>query len=183
MADAVASHYARAELLDAILDGLKRQGRDLARLTPLDLPAIDEFHIRGREATVELAQLALMQTGSRVLAPGGRLVFHDVFRGEGGALHFPVPWADDESISFLTDVAAARAAIEAAGLQVTHWDDLTQRSLDWIAAMSEKRKASARSLLGLHLLMGENAGSKSDNNVANLREGRIVVVQARCEKR
>jgi SAM-dependent methyltransferase len=120
---------------------------------------------------------------ARVLTPGGCLVFHDVFQGEGGPPHFPVPWADDGSISFLVDAAAARAAIEAAGLEISRWDDVTQRSLDWIADASAKRKVGARPLLGLRLLMGDNAAAKSQNNVANLREHRVVVVQARCEKR
>jgi len=36
---------------------------------------------------------------ARVLGPRGRLLFHDVFQGPGGALHYPVPWAEDASIS------------------------------------------------------------------------------------
>jgi hypothetical protein len=94
-----------------------------------------------------------------------------------------VPWADDGSISFLVDIAATRAAVEAADLEISRWDDVTQRSLDWIADASAKRKAGVRPPLGLHLLMGDNAAAKSQNNIANLREHRVVVVQARCEKR
>ena len=37
MDDAVARHYERSQLLRDILDALKREGKDVAHLTPLDL--------------------------------------------------------------------------------------------------------------------------------------------------
>jgi len=270
MHDAVAGHYARAEILSAILRALESQGKDLAQLTPLDLAPVDEFHVRGRQATIELANLASLEPGervldvgcglggsvrylasergcrtigvdltdeyvqvatalaklvrldqkvefrqgsalalpfpdqafdvawtehvqmnivnkrafyrelARVLAPGGRIVFHDLFQGEGGPVHVPVPWADDSSISFLVDPQTARAAIESAGLRIAHWEDRTQHSLDWFTATTEKMRTVGRAPLGLHLLMGENATTKSANSLANLRERRVVVVQAMC---
>lgn len=273
MEDAVISHYARGEILESILHALKSQGKDLSNLRAVDLAPVDEFHLRGREATIELANLAALQPGlrvldvgsglggsvrylaaerncrasgidlteeyvrvanalaalvglgeavefhcasalalpfpdrsfdvvwtehaqmniadksafyrelARVLVPGGRLVFHDVFKGSDESPQFPVPWADDDSISFLVDVDEARTAIASAGLEVSHWEDVTSRSLDWIVAALERVHESGRSPLGLHLLMGENARSKSINNVANLRRGCTVIVQARCEKR
>lgn len=35
---------------------------------------------------------------SRVLRPGGRLVFHDIFQGEGGELFYPAPWAQSAEL-------------------------------------------------------------------------------------
>jgi 2-polyprenyl-3-methyl-5-hydroxy-6-metoxy-1,4-benzoquinol methylase len=43
------------------------RGNDLAELKPEDLAPVDEFHVRGREATVELAHRASLWPGSRVL--------------------------------------------------------------------------------------------------------------------
>jgi hypothetical protein len=43
---------------DTILAALQRMGRDIEALTPADLAPIDEFHIRGREYTQELAAYA-----------------------------------------------------------------------------------------------------------------------------
>ncbi len=73
---AVAGHYARSGLGEAILEALRAAGRDPERLDPDDLAAVDEFHIRGREATEELAALAGFGPGDRVL---------DVGCGIGGA--------------------------------------------------------------------------------------------------
>lgn len=66
----VERHYGHAGLLDRILDALRAAGKDPARLAAGDLAPVDEFHIRGREATVELAQRAQPQPGERVLDIG-----------------------------------------------------------------------------------------------------------------
>jgi ubiquinone/menaquinone biosynthesis C-methylase UbiE len=56
--------------LEAILGGLRAEGKDLDHLTPEDLAPVDELHIRGREATVELADLACASPGMKVLDVG-----------------------------------------------------------------------------------------------------------------
>jgi len=57
MADRVARHYSKdLKLADAIAENLRRAGRDLNKLTTADLAAVDEFHIRGRKATLELGE-------------------------------------------------------------------------------------------------------------------------------
>lgn len=63
----VENHYSRGNLLNGILDALKKSGKDADRLTVADLAMIDAFHIRGREATVELAERANLKPGSRVI--------------------------------------------------------------------------------------------------------------------
>ena len=69
----VNQHYGRADLLTAILAVLRATGRDPASITTDDLAAVDQFHIRGREATLELARLAEIAGGTRVLDVGGGL--------------------------------------------------------------------------------------------------------------
>jgi SAM-dependent methyltransferase len=68
--EAVQTHYARSDLGDAILAALERAGKDVNRLTPEDLAPIDEFHIRGRAATLELARAAGLDATKRVLDVG-----------------------------------------------------------------------------------------------------------------
>src|SRR5512135_1354464 len=68
--EAVQTHYTRADLGDAILAALESAGKDVNRLTPEDLAPIDEFHIRGRAATLELAQAAGLDATKRVLDVG-----------------------------------------------------------------------------------------------------------------
>ena len=51
----VESQYDVKDLGAAILRALQDDGQDVERLTVADLAPVDEFHIRGREATLELS--------------------------------------------------------------------------------------------------------------------------------
>ena len=68
--ETVRAHYTRSGLGDLILSALEEAGKDLNRLTPQDLAPIDEFHIRGRAATLELARAARVDSTKRVLDVG-----------------------------------------------------------------------------------------------------------------
>lgn len=71
--DRVAAHYDAPGLVETIREALMRAGKRLDALEPDDLAAVDAFHIRGREATVELATLADLSPGSRVIDIGSGL--------------------------------------------------------------------------------------------------------------
>ena len=74
MADRVASHYSEnLELADVIAQNLQSVGRDPNKLTTADLATVDEFHIRGRTATRELAAQMNLNTDSHVLDIGSGL--------------------------------------------------------------------------------------------------------------
>jgi SAM-dependent methyltransferase len=67
------THYGGRDLAAAVLDGLRAAGKEVGELAPDDLAAVDQFHIRGKEATLELAQLAGLRRGLQVLDVGGGL--------------------------------------------------------------------------------------------------------------
>ena len=69
----VQSHYTVNDLGQSILDALAAAGRDPHHLTPEDLAPIDEFHIRGRAATLDLASTAKIGRGVAVLDVGSGL--------------------------------------------------------------------------------------------------------------
>lgn len=72
----VAQHYAHGALERVIFDALAAAGKDPDRLRPEDLAPVDEFHIGGRQATVEFAAQLGLAAGSEVL---------DIGCGLGGA--------------------------------------------------------------------------------------------------
>ncbi|MDE2606761.1 MAG: methyltransferase domain-containing protein [Burkholderiales bacterium] len=69
----VQSHYTVTGLGQRILDTLAQAGRDPSRLTAEDLAPIDEFHIRGRAATLDLARAAKIGRAMKVLDVGSGL--------------------------------------------------------------------------------------------------------------
>jgi plasmid stabilization system protein ParE len=66
----VKQHYTRPDLGTIILTALASAGKDLDALKPEDLAPIDQFHIRGRQATLELAQAAGVDASQYVLDVG-----------------------------------------------------------------------------------------------------------------
>lgn len=65
--------WGRDGLGQSILDALAAAGKHLDALEPADLSPIDQFHNGGKTATVQLARLAELEPGMRVLDVGGGL--------------------------------------------------------------------------------------------------------------
>lgn len=70
---AIEAQYSRGDLRARITDALQAAGKDLDRLSINDLGLIDEFHLRGRAATTDLADLAAVQAEDHVLDVGAGL--------------------------------------------------------------------------------------------------------------
>jgi ubiquinone/menaquinone biosynthesis C-methylase UbiE len=75
----VAQHYTHGALEAAIIEALRKSGKDPERLEPDDLATGDEFHVGGREATVAFAEQLPLRPGLRLL---------DVGSGIGGPARF-----------------------------------------------------------------------------------------------
>jgi SAM-dependent methyltransferase len=73
MQNDVERHYARDDLTAAIREALIRAGKDIAALTPDDLAPFDQLHLRGRDATLELAERVGLNEGQHVLDVGSGL--------------------------------------------------------------------------------------------------------------
>lgn len=266
----IAETYQRPNLETTILTAYEDAGKDIDQLTRDDITTFDEFHIKGRDATRELATLADIDRGervldigsgvggpartlaaefgchvtgidlveeycsiaemltervgltdrvtfhhgnaldlsfadatfdvvwlqhvsmniddkaqlfeelNRVLTPGGKVVLHEIYAGSGGTPHFPVPWADDPSMSFLATVEGMSQLLADAGFETLSWIDTTDESLEWFSGKLEamaNRSADAPPPLGLNLLMGPDTPNKMKNVVRNLEQARIGVIQ------
>jgi ubiquinone/menaquinone biosynthesis C-methylase UbiE len=79
----VIAHYRHGALEDALLQGLAAAGKDLDKLTPDDLAPADEFHIGGRQATVDFvaefkpaADMHWLDIGSGLGGPARYVAHH-----------------------------------------------------------------------------------------------------------
>ncbi|MGD8874285.1 MAG: methyltransferase domain-containing protein, partial [Gammaproteobacteria bacterium] len=119
---------------------------------------------------------------ARVLKPGGRLLFHEIFSTDGSDPWYPVPWAGDASISFLARADSIPGILEATGLQVLEWEDRSADSLGWFRKTVAQLRTSGPTPLGLHLLMGASTLPKFENLIRNLQASRITVIQSVAAK-
>jgi len=271
MADPVAVHYANDEkLADVIAERLRLAGKNLDHLTTADLATVDEFHIRGRKATIELGEqmkLAddslVLDIGSglggpartlaetygchvtgidltqafcdaaetmskwvklgdrvtfqqgdatalpfaddrfdaamtihvgmniptkdkmyeearRVLKPGAVFAVYDVLQGEGGEVHFPVPWAREPSISHLAIPEEMVSLLTEAGFTVFDIRDSTSESQSWFEAMTERMAKSGPPPVTFQAFLGSDFPEMMRNMVRNLAERRIRTVSYFC---
>ncbi len=67
----VDDHYGCGELERLILKTLREAGKDLNALTIDDLAPVDQLHVHGKKATLELARLAGLTPAMKVLDVGG----------------------------------------------------------------------------------------------------------------
>src|SRR5205807_377547 len=67
------THYGRGDLDRRILNGLQAAGKSPQQLEPNDLTPVDQFHIGGKDTTLQLMRLVGVQPGMEVLDVGGGL--------------------------------------------------------------------------------------------------------------
>lgn len=118
---------------------------------------------------------------SRVVREGGALALWEICAGEGGAVHTPVPWAEEPSLSFLVPPERMRALLEGSGWRIGMWEERSDACLQWVRERIEAMKRApvdGPPPLGIGLLMGETAKEKILNLERNLAEGRIRVVRS-----
>lgn len=272
MSTAVEIHYSgRGQLADTIAAAFERAGKSLSDLTTAELAPVDEFHVRGRKATLELGEqlhlgsgTSLLDLGSglggpartmaetygcrvtgvdlteefctaanaisswlglqdkvhcqkgdatnlpfpgrhfdaamtihvamnipakdrlyaearRVLKPGGRFAVYDIIQGDGGDVHFPVPWARDPSISHLATKDEMTSLLGGAGFRILTTDDSSAESLRWFEAMTERMARSGPPPVSFRAFLGDDFQAMAKNQVRNLAEDRIRTVTYICE--
>ena len=124
----------------------------------------------------------LYQEMYRVLKPGGGVAIHDILAGPAGPVILPVPWARVPGTSFLVTPDELRRLLEASGFNIASWKDTTMPALEWFTALAKKIQREGLPALGFHLIFGPDVRSMGENQVRNLKEGRIVLVQVVARK-
>ncbi|MDH5485882.1 MAG: SAM-dependent methyltransferase, partial [Gammaproteobacteria bacterium] len=108
---------------------------------------------------------------------GGRAILYEVCGHKNTPQYFPVPWAQDSSMSFLIPPDAFRDVIGAAGLKVTVWNDKTDLAQQAFAQMAEPKGEPQLPELGAHLLVGRDILTKAYNLRRNLDEERVSLIE------
>jgi len=125
---------------------------------------------------------ALYAEAFRVLRPGGRFVIYDVLQGEGGDVHYPVPWANDSSTSFLATSEDMRELLPTAGFEVISEVDSSDESLAWFQQLRARIERDGSPPVTFAAFLGDAFGEMAANQVANLAERRIRTVMFACSR-
>ncbi len=114
---------------------------------------------------------------ARVLRPGGRFAFHEIFAGPVQPPTFPLPWARDPAASFLLPPDEVRAILDANGFREVFWEDETAPAIGWFREAGRRAAEHGLPPLGLHLLLGDDFGPRFGNVLPDLEQGRLMIVQ------
>jgi ubiquinone/menaquinone biosynthesis C-methylase UbiE len=113
----------------------------------------------------------------RVLNVSGVFGIYDVMRIADGDLSYPVPWASSPKASFVADAASYGRLLAAAGFEVLKQRNRRDFALELFAQMRARGAAGAPAPLGLHIVMGANAGQKVKNMAADITSGLIAPIE------
>ena len=147
----------------------------------LDLPFADHTFDGAWAIQVNMNiedKLSWLRELYRVLKPGGRAVLYEVCGNRNTPLHFPVPWAQDSSMSFLEPPASFRNIIIRAGFDIGVWHDRTGLAQKAFAHMTEPVGVPSLPELGVHMLVGNDILTKAYNLHRNLDEERVSLIEA-----
>lgn len=117
-----------------------------------------------------------------VARPGAPLCLFDVMKGPASGMHYPVPWAETATNSFLKTPDETGDLVNDAGFDVTAKTSLRDFAIDFFREVFAKAaEQEGPPPLGLHILTGSNTPDKFSNYARALDAHQIdpVILVAR----
>lgn len=111
----------------------------------------------------------------RVLNKSGTFIYYDIFKSNEGKVHFPLPWADDPSASFLSTTTEIDDMLEQLCFKHLMVTDETLKAKLFLQELFEDLKLNGPPQLGLNVLMGSSTKEKLGNILKGIEEEQIVL--------
>jgi ubiquinone/menaquinone biosynthesis C-methylase UbiE len=109
----------------------------------------------------------------RVLTSRGTFIYYDIFRKNWDEVDYPMPWADDPSVSFLETTSKMDKMLQELCFEKVLISDQTNRGMEFLEGLFENLKKNGPSKLGLNVLMGSSTKEKLINLLKGLKEGKL----------
>lgn len=119
---------------------------------------------------------------NRVLKPGGKFIFHDLFQGTLGEMRYPVPWSEDGSHSFLISFDELDTMFTGWGFNRVYHSRKNEFALEFFRKSINLLEQSGKPPLGAQLVMGDSAPQKLKNMLYNFSNGYLELHEAVYEK-
>ena len=119
----------------------------------------------------------------RVLTEQGTFIYYDIFRTESGKVNYPVPWANDASMSFLGTTSNMDDILERLCFKNILTTDQSYKGIIFLQDLFEKLKKHGPPTLGLNVLMGASTREKLVNILLGLEQEQIVLQSGIYKKR
>jgi cyclopropane fatty-acyl-phospholipid synthase-like methyltransferase len=114
---------------------------------------------------------------SRVLAPRGKLIIHEIVDGPGPVPCYPVPWAGTETASMLCSRQELGEQAKKAGFELIFSEDKTKTAALWWEKVNAIKKARGTGPLNPGLVFGENAERFGANMEHNFKAQAVLCVE------
>lgn len=127
-------------------------------------------------------KLGWLKEMHRVIKPGSRAILYEVCGNKNTPVYFPVPWAQDSSMSFLVPQEPFRDLITAAGFDIEVWNEKTDLAQQAFSQMTEPKGEPNLPELGVHMLVGDDILTKAYNLHRNLDDERVSLIETAAVK-
>ena len=110
---------------------------------------------------------------NRVLTENGVLIYYDIFKKGDGGINFPVPWANNSTVSFLANTFTIDTHLVDLDFTKLTTIDQTFKAKEFLNGLFERIKNDGPPKLGLNVLMGEQTKEKLGNIFKGLKEDKL----------
>lgn len=110
---------------------------------------------------------------NRVLTDDGVLIYYDIFQKNKESIIYPVPWANNASLSFLETISVVNTLLLELGFKKLQTTDQTYKAKQFLIHLFEKIKINGQPNLGLNVLMGNSTKKKLGNILEGLEKNKI----------
>jgi ubiquinone/menaquinone biosynthesis C-methylase UbiE len=111
----------------------------------------------------------------RVLSHQGTFLYYDIFKKGDDEVNYPMPWANQPEISFLTKPEEIEDILKTLGFKKECVTDETNNGIIFFEKLLKKITKFGPPKLGLNVLMGETTKVKIGNLLKGLKEEKIVL--------
>ena len=112
---------------------------------------------------------------NRVLTEKGIFIYYDIFRKDNEDIDYPVPWANDATVSFLDTITNMDNILKDLHFLKYQTSDQTDKAILFLNKLFENPKKNSPPKLGLNLLMGDSTKQKLNNIQKGLKGDKIVL--------